>query len=244
MGAFRRIGCYVSGDGFGTKVKLFKLDSNTMIQLNIKGFIMKKFLGVFGIFVLFFIISGCGSNDNTPTKEDNTWTFSIRGSDGIAEDNGDGSFKVTYYNVEDEPTVLKGNIEKDLGVKDMSSLMDNWENVMRNNNNGGMLHHALPDGTSESVHVRITNPVYNKNENTFEFTATPVNTGDTIASSFTDASLEISWWDWGELVLACGMDIASIALAAVEAGGNPIADAMAVGATAACIAEIKDIWDD
>ena len=203
---------------------------------------MKRFFSIFSLFALLIMLGGCGSSDSADTKVDSTWTFSIRGSEGIAEDNGDGSYKVTYYNVDDEPVVLKGNIKKDLGVDDMSSLMDNWGKAMQNNNNGGMLHHILPDGTSETVHVRVTDPVYDKDEKTFEFTATPVNAGDTISTSFTDASLEISFWDWAKLVFACGDSIAEIALAAIEAGADPIADALAAGATADCIAEIHNIW--
>lgn len=206
---------------------------------------MKKVLTILGMFAFLFLISGCGSTDNDGiSSSEDGWTFSLAGSEGVSEVNEDGSYNVIFYDVKNKLNIQKGDIEKQFGINNVSSLEDNWDQVMQYNNNGAWLQHTLEDGSTKGVHVRITNQHYDEEASTFEFTATPVNEGDTIDPYLANVSLGVSYWDYVKLVAYCGADIAAIAAAAIEGGLNPIADALALGASAACVDEIKIIWID
>jgi hypothetical protein len=207
---------------------------------------MKKFLVIVGVMVLMAIMSGCGSannnNDLAPAPVANPWSFAVSGGDGAAEDNGDGSYLVTHYDVDNEPSVIVGDLENDLGVIDMVSLMDAWPQVAQESNSTGVIHYTLEDGSTKSVAVRIDNPTYNVDTGDFQYTATPLFEGDTLDSNFTNSSLQISKWDWTKLGIYCGKAIVEIIIAAVQDGADPLSDVEAAGGSAECIAEVIHIW--
>ncbi len=209
---------------------------------------MKKFLAIVGVIVLMAMMNGCGSDNNNndpapaPDPVAYPWSFAVTGGDGIAEDNGDGSYLVTYHGVDSELSVIAGDPYNDLGVSDMDSLMDTWPQVAQESNSTGVLHYTLEDGSTKSVVVKIDNPTYSEDTGDFQFTATLVNEGDTLDSDLTDISLQVSHWDWVKLAWYCGKAIVEIIVAAVEDGLNPLADVMAAGGSAECIAEVIDIW--
>jgi len=185
---------------------------------------MKKFLVIVGVIVLMAMMNGCGSdNDPAPAPMAYPWSFSVTGGDGVAEDNGDGSYLVTHYDVDNEPSVIVGDLENDLGVSDMESLMYAWPQVAQESNNTGVIHYTLEDGSTKSVAVRIDNPTYNEDTGNFQYTATPLYEGDTLDSNFINSSLQVSKWDWIKLGWYCGKAIVEIILAAVEDGLNPLA---------------------
>jgi hypothetical protein len=209
---------------------------------------MKKFLVIVGVMVLMAIMSGCGSANNNndpapaPAPVANPWSFAVSGGDGAAENNGDGSYLVTHYDVDNEPSVIVGDLENDLGVIDMVSLMDAWPQVAQESNSTGVIHYTLEDGSTKSVAVRIDNPTYNVDTGDFQYTATPLFEGDTLDSNFTNSSLQISKWDWTKLGIYCGKAIVEIIIAAVQDGADPLSDVEAAGGSAECIAEVIHIW--
>lgn len=209
---------------------------------------MKKFLAMFGVIILVIVMSGCGSGNDDPAPEPEgfIWMLSVTGGDGVAEDNGDGSYSVIYSNVDHQVLAHSNNPEEEVGVGDMDSLMNAWPLISQDSGSVGTLHYTLADGSTKDVSVLIEEPIYDEATGEFQFKATPLNDGDTLESNFSSSSLSmkttLSPWTWAKLVLECGLSIASIAVAAVQGGADPVSDVMAAGASADCVLEVKKIW--
>jgi len=207
---------------------------------------MRFFLKIMSAFLFVMLVGGCNSN-NTTTKSveaSDTWSFNINGDVGTAVHNEDSSYLVTYYGVENALSVESGNPDEDLGVNNIDSMIDNWDKVQKNNNRTAVLHYSLEDGSAKDVVVKIKNPSYDKTRGVFQFTVVPVDSNEMLDTNLLDISLKISGWDWTQLGLACGGSIVSIIAAAVQAGLDPLSDAIAAGATGDCILEIKKVFGD